>query len=224
VVGPFTLALSVRDEMGNLAVNDQEIFEAILAGIKKKVLWQVDFLRRTNRRVVIFLDEPSLSGYGSAFTPVTREQIMEGLSGLIGEIKGQRKVMIGIHCCGNTDWGLLLQTGIDIISFDAWGFLENFLLYPREIKEFLERGGMISWGLIPTHQSVMEVTRDSLLEKLGIGLRFLKDIGFERDFILKRSIITPSCGMGSLNEIAADRVMGLLKTLDIDFEEGYDGA
>jgi hypothetical protein len=41
---------------------------------------------------------------------------------------------------GNTVWSLLLETRLDILSFDAYSYLENLSLYPKGLKTFLERG------------------------------------------------------------------------------------
>ena len=49
--------------------------------------------------------------------------------------------LVGIHCCGNTDWSMLMDSGsIDIINFDAFEFQERFVLYADNLKSFLKRG------------------------------------------------------------------------------------
>ncbi len=88
-----------------------------------------------------------MSGFGSAFMPLSRDQAMSIFDKLIDTIKEHEDVITGIHCCGNSDWEMLLQTKFDIINFDAFSFLDNFTLYSRAINNFLKRGGIIAWGV-----------------------------------------------------------------------------
>ena len=113
----------------------------------------------------------------------------------------------GIHCCTNMDWSLLLELPLDIISFDAYNYGEDFLLYRDEIKDFVKRGGMIAWGIIPNSEDALlregeeEIRRklESMLSRLEIDL--------------EKVIITPSCGLSSLSERGSERVLSLLKKL-----------
>ena len=52
--------------------------------------------------------------------------------------------LAGVHCCGNTDWSLLLDSQVDIVSLDACSYMEQFSLYPVELKRFIGRGGVIA--------------------------------------------------------------------------------
>jgi len=213
IVGPFTMGISAKDDNGVSAVNDTEIFEAILVAIEKKILWQIDFLSKTLRKVVIFLDEPSLSGYGSAFSTIDANNLLSSLTQLISNIKQKRDVLIGIHCCGNTDWGLLLRTGIDIISLDSYGFSEHFFLYSKEIKDFIEKGGIIAWGLIPTSDDINKVDENTLEHAIVNYSTYFEKLGFDSKYFWEKSIFTPSCGMGSLNDKQANRIFDFMKAL-----------
>ena len=64
-------------------------------------------------------------------------------------------VTLGIHCCGNTDWSLLLNAPIDILSFDSYGYFESLRLYDRALAQYLARGGWLAWGLVPTGRKTL---------------------------------------------------------------------
>jgi hypothetical protein len=87
-------------------------------------------------KTMIFFDEPSLSSFGSAFSGLNREEVIVSLNECFDAVSGLK----GVHCCGNTDWSLLLSTDLDILSFDAYGYLETLALYPKELRKFLEKG------------------------------------------------------------------------------------
>ena len=70
------------------------------------------------------------------------------LEGFFAQIEHPR----GIHLCGNPDWDFLLNLDIDILSFNAYNCGEIFVKYRDSIKRFLNKGGMLGWGLVPANQ------------------------------------------------------------------------
>ncbi|MCK7469495.1 MAG: hypothetical protein MZU95_00855 [Desulfomicrobium escambiense] len=58
--------------------------------------------------------------------------------------------LAGVHVCANTDWTLVLDSAADILSFDAYAYFDQFVIYREAIRRFLDRGGLIAWGLVPT--------------------------------------------------------------------------
>ncbi|MBI5584617.1 MAG: hypothetical protein HY892_12435, partial [Deltaproteobacteria bacterium] len=84
IVGPVTLGLSVRLEGSRFLIHEPELLDAVVKGLAAQALDQVYKFRDTGRKALIFIDEPSLSGYGSAFTPLARDEVLAILGELIG--------------------------------------------------------------------------------------------------------------------------------------------
>ncbi|MCP4669241.1 MAG: hypothetical protein GY849_23150, partial [Deltaproteobacteria bacterium] len=145
-VGPVTYAAGVKDREGKSLLHDPELLEAMVKGLSIKALWQVRKLSASGRKPIIFLDEPYLSGFGSAFSPIERHQVIDLLGAVITYLRENSDALIGIHCCGNTDWAMLLEAGPDIINFDAFGYMDYFLLYKDDIIRFLDQDGIVAWG------------------------------------------------------------------------------
>jgi hypothetical protein len=118
------------------------------------------------------------------------------------------KGLKGIHCCGNTDWSVLLSTNLNILSFDAYSYLETLSLYPKELKAFLERGGILAWGIVPTSEDVLKEEAESLVRRFKEGVETLSKNGIDQT-LLQRAIITPSCGTASLSIPLSERVCHL---------------
>ena len=155
-------------------------------------------------KTILFFDEPSLSSFGSAFSGLNREDVIHSLNECFEAVKGLK----GVHCCGNTDWSVLLSTDLDILSFDAYGFFETLALYPKELKAFLERGGILAWGIVPTNEEVLKEDAQSLVKRLQNGINTLISKGIDQT-LLQRAIITPSCGTASLPVPLAEQVCKL---------------
>jgi methionine synthase II (cobalamin-independent) len=210
IVGPITLGLSVHLDDSRFLIHEPELMDAVVKGLAAQALDQVNKFREAGRKALIFIDEPSLSGYGSAFTPLARKEVLDLLGELIGLIREKAEVLLGLHCCGNTDWALLLSLDLDLINLDAFDFGEAFLLYPREIKAFLERDRGLAWGIVPTTAFTGEETAEGLLARLDGYFQTLVRQGLDRERLLRQALLTPACGLGTLSTTTAATLLDLL--------------
>lgn len=212
-VGPVTFAAGVTDLNGNSVLHNPELLEAMVQGLAIKALWQVQQLTGSGKKTIIFLDEPYLSGFGSAFSPIQRQDVIDLLVTVIRYLKENSDTLVGIHCCGNTDWSMIAEAGPDIINFDAFEYMDYFLLYPDDILRFLNEGGSLAWGIVPTSDFTGNESVEDLLFKLENGLNRIYEWGIDPGLLAERSIITPACGLGTMAPEAAKQGLDLLSQL-----------
>ncbi len=212
-VGPITFAGGISDVNGKAILHNAELMEAMVKGLAIKALWQVRELGKSGRRPIIFLDEPSLSGFGSAFSPLQRNEVIDIHRTVIDYLKENSDTLVGIHCCGNTDWSMIIESCPDIISFDAFDYMDYFLLYPADIIKFIENGGNVAWGIIPTLNLKRNESAENLFSKLKEGLKRVHQWGIDPEILAQRSILTPACGMGTIRPEAAKKCLDLLSAL-----------
>jgi len=212
-VGPITFAAGITDLNGNSVLYNPELLEAMAQGLAIKALWQVRKLAKCGRRPILFLDEPYLSGFGSAFSPIERDEVIGHLRTVINYVRKDSDALVGIHCCGNTDWSMLLEAGPDIINFDAFEYMDYFLLYPDDIVRFLKSGGTVAWGVVPTSDFAGEVSTESLFRKLQEGLERICQWDIDSRVLANASILTPACGMGTMTPEGAKKGIDLLSQL-----------
>ncbi len=161
------------------------------------------------------MDEPTISQYGtSAFITVKKETVVNCLSE-ITSILQENGALVGVHCCGKSDWSLITESGADILNFDGFYYAESLSLYPKEMTTFLKKGGKIAWGIIPTLDidSLDSATFESLTQKFEEAKAFLVNKGFDDELLNECSIITPSCGAGGLTIEQADKASKLTSQL-----------
>ncbi|MFC1998124.1 methionine synthase [Chloroflexota bacterium] len=200
IIGPISWGLAVTDQNRRSIIYDDVLSDAVAKHLRLKAAWQERELRKLSPNTVFFLDEPYLTSLGSAFVSISNEKVKEMfdevLSGLVG--------LKGIHCCGVTDWSLLLSTSIDILSFDAYNYSQSLSLFADDVQSFLGRGGMIAWGIVPTTEEELKgETEESLLNRLDEAFLLLTGKGIALDDLLKSCLITPSCGLASISKEAA---------------------
>jgi methionine synthase II (cobalamin-independent) len=210
ITGPLTAGISFKDEKGKDIVHNDVLFDAVVKGLAMKAAWQIKVLGQFNKPVIIFIDEPALESLGSAFSAVSSEVVAEKLNEIIDMIH-ELGGIAGIHCCGNADWPMIFNTKVDIVNFDAFEYMEKVMLYPEDIRKFLARGGALAWGVVPTGSFTGSETADLLEGKLEEGIQRLEQQGMNRKTILRQSLITPSCGMGSLTPEQSEAILKLLR-------------
>jgi methionine synthase II (cobalamin-independent) len=220
ITGPFTFAAGIKDEEGNLVLQDNILMEAVSKGLARKALWQIKFFKEFKKRFILFFDEPYLSCFGSAYTPINREEIVRILNQIFEELKelafqklslDAKDILLGVHCCGNTDWSIFMEIpNLDIISFDAFNFADRLLLYTQPIKGFLKRKGLLCWGIIPTLEFNDRMNETFLLKKFNSILNEFFKKGLDRKLVLDNLILTPVCGLGNLEESKAEAILDLL--------------
>jgi len=210
VTGPFTFCSGINDRSGNSILYDKVLMQAMATGLSMKALWQLDLFKRFGKKMIMFFDEPYLSCVGSAYTPVNRNEVIGVFSELADRIK-VKGCLVGIHCCGNTDWSMLMDADcIDIINFDAFDFQERFVLYADNLNSFLKKGGIICWGIVPTQGYSASLRPEELSQKIKTGIDILVKKGIDRQLLLERLMISPACGLGTLDEQKVEGILSLL--------------
>lgn len=206
VTGPITFGLTITDQNRKPSLYHPELADAVTKTLTMRARWQARRLNPFCRRVIIFIDEPYLSSIGSAVVSLREKDVVEKLNEVIEGIHREGAIA-GIHCCANTDWAMLMKTNVDIISFDAYGYAKNLLLYGLQLRQFLDRGGALAWGIAPSSQEVSGEDAASLLAKLNLFWDKLEKEGFTRRELRENCLITPSCGMGTLTEELSETIL-----------------
>ena len=210
VTGPFTFAAAINDDNGRALLHNRLFFQAAAKALALKAAWQIKLFKRFGKKIILFFDEPYLGCFGSAYTPVNREEVINVYSELAGSLKAEG-ALIGVHCCGNTDWSMLAEVdSIDMLNFDAFDYQERFILYAESLKSFLKRKGMICWGIVPAGEKAKEISPASLAGRLKSGMDALVKKGLDRDLLRERLFISPACGLGTLEVSLAEKVLKLL--------------
>ena len=215
ITGPVSYGLFLTDENKRSILYDKDLFEVLTKVLIMRARWQIKAIKKLFPNVIMFIDEPYLVSIGSSFVNIDIDEVGKKLDDLIGAIKNDG-ALVGVHCCGNTDWSFLLKRDIDILNYDAYNFTKEFSLYAADIKNFIKKGGTIAWGIVPSSEDVSKENSRSLAERLEDAIKALADKGVPKDL---SSLITPSCGLGSLDEKTAEAIFNLTGRLSAGFKK-----
>lgn len=217
IVGPFTLATTLQDNNGKAVIYDETLKDIIVKLLSLKALWQIKRIKKANPDTtpIIFIDEPSISQLGtSAYMTISEAEVIQMLKEISDIIKANGGIS-AIHCCGKCDWSIPMKAKIELLNPDAYTFAENFSIYYKMIENHLLSGGKIAWGLIPTLDvdALSGTTLKNLIEKFEQAVKYLTNKRIDEKLIIDNSLITSSCGAGSLSIENAERAMDLVSEL-----------
>ncbi len=217
VTGPVTTGIGLKDRHGNSIFYDDNLRDILIKLLALKGRWQVAELQKYTGKIppMVFIDEPGLVSFGSSgFGGISREMVTDAVAEVISAIK-MAGGLAGVHICANGDWGPALSSDTDIISFDAYFYFANFILYKEQLINFLQRGGILAWGIVPTGDPLVlaEETVASLFAKWLEQLALLAGFGFTEKQLMTQTFIAPSCGTGSLSPELAEKVLTMTAQL-----------
>jgi hypothetical protein len=187
--GPISFGLKILDENDRPIIFNDEVRPLMMDFMARRVQSQLVRLKEKHPGAFMFIDEPGLQFIFSSVSGYPDMRAKEDLDRFLAQIDHPR----GIHLCGNPDWEFLLNRDLDILSLDIYNNGEIFRLYGQAIRRFLDRGGVLAWGLVPTGiEAFSQESQDHLIAYLESLWPTLLEAGIDRDQLLAQSLLAPA--------------------------------
>jgi len=218
--GPISFGFNVLDQDDRPILFDDTVRPFMLEFMAKRVNAQLARLTKLNPNAFMFIDEPGLQFLFSAMTGYSDMAAKGDMEVFFSMIQRPR----GVHLCGNPDWDFLLGLDLDILSLDVYSNGEIFAAYAESIKRFLERGGVLVWGIVPTNfEPFEEENLDSLEKRLEEIWDILGKRGIDLEFLLSRSLLSPAtcCLVNPDGEKTVEEAFHVIKDLSARLREKY---
>jgi hypothetical protein len=218
--GPISFGFNVKDQDDRPILFDDTVRPFMLEFMAKRVNTQLAALKKINPNAFMFVDEPGLQFLFSGMAGYNDRAAKNDMEYFFSMIDKPR----GVHLCGNPDWDFLLGLDLDILSLDVYTNGEIFGSYASGIKKFLDRGGVITWGIVPTNFEPFEKENiDSLEILLEDVWSRLMDKGIDRDLLIARGQISPAtcCLINPDREKTVEMAFRIVKGLSERMREKY---
>jgi hypothetical protein len=217
IVGPLSAGFQLKDEKGRIAYYQEELRDVIVRTLALNARCQAAALSQFGSPAIIFVDDPVIRAYGSMHhLTLRRDMIIEDLNTIFRGVLSEN-ALVGVHSCEAVDWSLLFESDLQIVSLDVYRYGDSLFAYASEIKGFMERDGVMAWGIVPTLDDPFEEEADTLFNRLKRLLSELVGSGLDQRLILRQSMITPSCGTGLLSIREAQRIYELTSAVSEKF-------
>jgi methionine synthase II (cobalamin-independent) len=205
LTGPVTLGLALHA----VGVPSERAFAVAARAVAARVgeVLQAARIAAPGATPLVFLDEPGLTAALEPGFPLDVDDTLDLVSSALAAVEDG--AIAGLHCCGRADWPVVLQAGPQMLSLpvDA-GATEH----PGAFADYLERGGWVAWGAVPTDRPLGE-TAEILWRRLVAEWDALAEAGCEPRRLIEQALITPACGLVGLDVPQADHVLDLTNAL-----------
>jgi hypothetical protein len=201
LTGPLTLGVA----LAHAGVEPQLAFDVAGAAVQSRARALVSYAAETapNAGLVVLIDEPGLTAWTSYDIPLKGDYLVDVLSGCLASLGSS--VLTGVHCCGDADWKLVDAAGPDMISLPVTpGVVES----APTISAFLERGGLVAWGVVPTDRPIGG-TSDPLWRRLSDLWAELTAAGCDPVRLRQQALLTPACGLANHDPRQAAHILEL---------------
>jgi hypothetical protein len=218
--GPISFGFNVKDQDDRPILFDDTVRPLMLEIMARRVNIQLRRLKERNPNAFMYVDEPGLQFLFSAMAGYGDQAAKKDLEYFFSLIERPR----GVHLCGNPDWDFLLELDLDILSLDVYTNGEVFASYAKAVHRFLDRGGVLAWGIVPTNVEPFEREDTASLERrLMNAWERLWNTGVDRDFLLSRSLLSPAtcCLVNPDGEKTVEKAFAEVKTLSSRLRERY---
>ena len=218
--GPISFGLNVVDQDKRPILFDDTIRPFMFEFMSRRINVQLERLKKLNSNAFMFVDEPGLQFLFSALSGYDSTKAKNEMEEFFAMTQRPR----GVHLCGNPDWDFLLNLDLDILSLDIYQNGEIFASYSKSIKRFLDRGGVIAWGIVPTNFEPFETENINALEaRLTEVWNFLVNKGIDREFLISRSLISPAtcCLVNPDGEKTVEKAFRVVKELSHRLQDRY---
>jgi len=223
VTGPVTFCMGVVDQDGRALFYDEQMRDAAVKLLALKARYQTGKMAALTEQPLLFFDEPGLAGFGSsAFITVTADEIIACFTEVFAAVRAEGG-LTGVHVCANTEWSLIFDSGVDVVSYDAYGYFDKLLLFSDALVSFMNRGGILATGIVPTDPEFIEKENcDGLVARWFAQLDQLENLGLSREQVFRQTLITPSCGTGTATEAQTRRVLELTRDVSAAIRARFD--
>lgn len=218
--GPVSFGFNVQDENERPILFNDTVREFMFDFMAQRINVQLERLKKINPNAFMFIDEPGLQYIFSAMSGYNDMTAKTDLDRFFSLIEHPR----GIHLCGNPDWGFLLNLDLDILSMDVYLNGDIIVSYHKEIKRFLDRGGVLVWGVVPTNfEPFYTESMDSLKKRFVHLWDTLSKRGIDRDMLISQSLISPAtcCLVNKDGEQTVEKAFKLVSNLSRELRDMY---
>jgi hypothetical protein len=218
--GPISFGFNVKDQDDRPILFDDTVRPLMLEIMARRVNAQLSRLKERNPNAFMYVDEPGLQFLFSAMAGYGDQAARKDMEHFFSLIDRPR----GVHLCGNPDWDFLLGLDLDILSLDVYTNGEVFASYAAAVRRFLDRGGVLAWGIVPTNVEPFEREDVASLEARLLGAwERLWEKGIDRDFLFSRSLLSPAtcCLVNPDGEKTVEKAFQVVKTLSSRLRDRY---
>ncbi|MCQ2740124.1 MAG: hypothetical protein MJ237_07850 [bacterium] len=212
LLGIFSLSQMLSQNLQEHVLTDNTYRKALMKMICVKANWIIKKIKEycPDTIPIVIFEEPlfaQLSILRHTNELITKEFITDIFSLVIRKIKSYGAITC-IQCFEKCDWTIPIDSGVDIISYDAYNNPNNLSVMPDAVNKFLSRGGLISWGIIPaaSENVVKSLSADYLYNRLKTTIDGVALSGVSQEMLYDSVLVSLNGNTSHLSVIFAEKL------------------
>lgn len=217
LLGPISLGLSIIDDEERPILMSFERRDALAKFLRLRAAWLESVFSRFVPRTLICFDEPFLDALQSSFLQFRWEDAILLLEEAFAGLQGGRGLAPGCH----GDWAAILRLSIDLVICPAEEW-ERLLAASEMLRDYLQRGGLVVWALIPSDEAVLEaVTAAEIASQFDQVLARATAAEIDEFLLVQNSLLTIDGSLDHLSTAYAERALALLSDASVLVRSRY---
>lgn len=198
MVGPVTLGVALI----RAGVPEHLAFDVAVRAVRSHVQHLLDVVDDglPGCAQVVFIDEPMMAEISDPGFPIAPDTAIDLVSAALAAI--EPRAVSGLHCCADTDWAPAIAAGPQILGVPVTPAVVESSGY---LHRFLERGGIIAWGVVPTDGPIPMSAERPWRHLTELWCQMVTR-GCDQVQLRQQCIVTPECGLGMHSPTVAERV------------------
>lgn len=213
ILGPFTFSQMVSSVADKQILFDKSYKKLFIQAVCLKALWVMKEIKKycATTVPVVIIEEPILNQFGvlkRENEEITEKFVIDLLSRVIKKLK-QHGAIVGVQCMDKCDWSIPIRAGADLISFDAYNNPNNIAIIPKVLTEFLCKGGIVNWGIVPVTSDniIKSLNIDYLQKRLATTMDGVVISGVPEDLLKKSSMVSLNGNTDKLSIMFAEKAI-----------------
>lgn len=213
LLGPFTISQMISKAECPQILIDKLYRKVVIQSVCVKALWIANKIKEVSPETtpLIIFEEPMLHKFGcmKRSTEELTNDIIENMYSKVFQKLHQNGCLVGVQCFEKCDWQLVLSSGVDLISFDAYNNPNNIGIIADKINSYLAAGGYINWGIVPvkTEALIKSLTIDNLQNRFKKTVEGIANQGVNINLLYRRSLVSIQGNIDKLPIIFAEKAL-----------------
>jgi len=212
VTGPVSFGFRVTDENSRPIIYNEGVGALLFDFTQRKTNRQYWQLKEKNQQAFVWLDEPGLGWVFSGLSGYNDVQARRDYQSFLSGLDGPK----ALHLCASVNLPYLLELGVELLSFDAYQMELMPKGYAKAVADFISRGGIICWGIVPTDSASLSKETPETLARLLSGYWEVvsQNTGLAVKQIAEQALIAPArCCLKNVGRVGASDDMAAGKTM-----------
>ena len=223
--GPFSLMYSLSNKKCSESLIDRSMRKFFVQMYIVKAQWFINKIQSISSKIlpIIIFEEPLLNKFSSLkrHNESIESDLLVDLYKKIFDKLHKSEALVGIQCFEKCDWKIVLDADADIISFDAYHNPHNLNIISSKINEFLQKGGVINWGIVPMDSAdvLTKMNSEFLYDKLIKTIDDLVNSGVESDLVYDNSLVSVVGDIYKLPLIFSEKALLLANKIAVELSK-----